>query len=245
MHLQLGEVSALVVSSPSMAREFLKTHDLSFAQRPQVLAGRVAAYNDLDIAFSPYGEYWKQMKKVCVLELLSPKRVEYFSSIRHEEVCDLVESIRSSSSSSSSSQSPINLTETLLNLMSTITSRAAFGDKFKFDDEFDLISAVEEGSLLASGFNLADLFPSKKFLESIGQMRAKLEKMHEKVDKILQTLIDNRIKEQMGKESSEESKEEKEDLVLILLRLQQSGTLEIPITIEHVKAVIFVSILSS
>ncbi|CAI0394525.1 unnamed protein product [Linum tenue] len=33
MHLQLGETSNVVVSSPELAREFLKTHDQNFAVR--------------------------------------------------------------------------------------------------------------------------------------------------------------------------------------------------------------------
>lgn len=232
MHLQMGQISAVVVSSPSIAKEVLKTHDLSFAQRPQLLAGKYAAYDDLSIAFAPYGEYWKQMKKVCVLELLSPARVSSFAHIREEEVSNFVESIRSS-------QSLVNLSELLLTLMSIMTSRAAFGEKIKFDDGFDLITGIEEGSEMATGFNLADLFPSFKFLESVGNMRAKLEKIHEKVDKILQALVDNRI-EKMIKE--DDDKIEKEDLIHILLKIKQSGSLKIPITLEHVKAVIFVSI---
>ncbi|KAH0693421.1 hypothetical protein KY285_020518 [Solanum tuberosum] len=56
MHLQLGEVSAVVVTSPDMAKEVLKTHDIAFASRPKLLAMDIICYDRCDIAFSPYGE---------------------------------------------------------------------------------------------------------------------------------------------------------------------------------------------
>ncbi|XVF77121.1 hypothetical protein PTKIN_Ptkin14bG0015200 [Pterospermum kingtungense] len=47
------------------------------------------SYNGTDIAFSPYEDYWRRLRKICVLEMLSPKRVQSFSPIRDEEVSQL------------------------------------------------------------------------------------------------------------------------------------------------------------
>ncbi|PHU05387.1 Cytochrome 71D6 [Capsicum chinense] len=54
----------VVVSSVNMAREVLKTHDLAFASRPKLLSLDIICYKCTNIAFSPYGEYWRQMRKV-------------------------------------------------------------------------------------------------------------------------------------------------------------------------------------
>jgi cytochrome P450 len=116
-----------------MANEFMKTHDLAFVQRPLFLAPRIFTYGGSDIAFSPYCDYWRQMRKVWVLELLSTKRVRSFSSLREEEVDNLIESIHSSS------ESLINFAEHIFTLTSTIICRAAFGSKCKDQDAFLLL----------------------------------------------------------------------------------------------------------
>ena len=169
------------------------------------------------------------MRKVCVLELLSAKRVQSFSSLREEEVDNLIESIRSSSGSL------INFSEHIFTLTSTIISRAAFGSKCKDQDAFLLLA--KEMIPLAGGFELADYFPSQKFVHVISGMKAKLEKIHRKTNKILENIIDEHRKNQMSASA------EQEDLVDVLLGLQQSGTtLEFPITTNNIKAVILISI---
>eukprot|EP01018_Ginkgo_biloba_P005218 Gb_05138 [translate_table: standard] len=86
MYLHLGSIPTVVVSSPVMAKEFLKTHDAIFASRPTTfLAGKYLSYDFKDVALAPYGPYWRHMKKLCTLELLSPKRIDSFRSVREEE----------------------------------------------------------------------------------------------------------------------------------------------------------------
>ena len=57
MHLQLGQVSNIIISSPEAAKEVMKTHDINFATRPFVLAASIIFYNLKDIAFTPYGDH--------------------------------------------------------------------------------------------------------------------------------------------------------------------------------------------
>ncbi|KAK8542629.1 hypothetical protein V6N12_015218 [Hibiscus sabdariffa] len=94
MHLQLGQVSTVVVSSPEMAMEIMKTHDLVFAYRPFLVVAMITTYGCTNIAFSPLGNYWRHLRKICTEELLSAARVDSFGSIREEEVLNLVETIK-------------------------------------------------------------------------------------------------------------------------------------------------------
>lgn len=103
MHLQLGEVSHIVVSSAEIGKEMMKTHDINFSQRP--FLHLVGKYFSVDIAFAPYGGYWRMLRKICTEELLSAKRVQSFRSIREEEVSNLVGYLHANSGS------PINLSK--------------------------------------------------------------------------------------------------------------------------------------
>ncbi|KAF3642850.1 Premnaspirodiene oxygenase [Capsicum annuum] len=99
MHFEVGEVSAIIATSAEVANQVPKTHNLAFACRPKFMGIDIICYGSRDIAYIPYGEYWRQMCKICLMELLSAKNVRPFSSIRHDEVVCLIDSIRYSSSS--------------------------------------------------------------------------------------------------------------------------------------------------
>nr|AFK45297.1 unknown [Lotus japonicus] len=223
MHLQLGESSTVVVSSPDMAKEIMKTHGLAFAQRPELLSPKILAYGSTDIAFAPYGDYWRQMRKICTLELLSAKRVQSFSFIREDEVAKLIQSIHLSASAGS----PFNLSKSVFSLVNTFLSRVVFGKKSECEDE--LLSLIKKAVELTAGFDVAELFPSFKPLHLITRMEAKLENMHKKLDKIFDSIV-NEHQSDHGKG---------ENLVDVLLRMQHSGNLYIPITVNNIKAVIW------
>nr|GFB69920.1 cytochrome P450 71AV8-like [Tanacetum cinerariifolium] len=162
----LGEVSAILVSSPSVAKEIMKTHDLSFADRPKLLVVEIVNYNYTDIAFAPYGEYWRQIRKICILELLSAKKVRSFQSTREIESWNLVKVLANDSSKT------VNLTEKIFTLMNTITCRATIGSRCK--DQEQLLPLIDELISLASGFDVSDLFPSIKILHRVTGMRNRL-----------------------------------------------------------------------
>jgi Cytochrome P450 len=92
-HLTLGFIPTVVISSAQLAREVMRTHDLTMASRPQLQAARILFYGCTDIAFAPYGPYWRHVRKICILELLSQHRVELFAPVRATEAQCMVSRI--------------------------------------------------------------------------------------------------------------------------------------------------------
>ncbi|GMP65082.1 hypothetical protein CsSME_00026043 [Camellia sinensis var. sinensis] len=227
MHLRLGEVSTIVVSSPETAEQVMKTHDLIFAQRPYLLASRIISYNSTNICFAPYGDYWRQLRKICITEALSSKRVETFRGIREEEAMNFVRDI------SLNTGSAINLSKRIFSHTYGVTARAAFGKKSRDQEEF--IEAMDEVLKLFGGFSVADMYPSVKLLQVMSGMRRKLEKLHKRVDQILENIVNEHRERKMERESG---RGEAEDLVDVLLRVQKGGELEFPLTDDNIKAVI-------
>ncbi|KAE8702326.1 Cytochrome P450 71D11 [Hibiscus syriacus] len=229
MHLQLGELSTVVVSSAQMAKEVLITHGVVFAGRPYVAAIDAVTYGSRDISMAPYGNYWRHVRKICTVELLTAKRVQSYESIRQEEVSALVKSV------SSNQRSPVNLSKQIFSLTYRITSRAAFG--YTSDGHESYSEVVEKLTKLGSGFGLADMYPSFRMLEHISGMKQKVEALFQQSDRILQGIIDeHRTRLETGKTGEEE--EAKEDLVTALLKIQQLGGLEFPLADQEIKAIV-------
>lgn len=224
MHLQMGETSTVVVSSPEFAAEIMKTHDTIFAYRPALVVPRITTYEYTDIAFAPYGSYWRQLRKICMSELLSASRVSSFQSIRAEEVSKLIKSVAQANDGSV----PVNLG-------GTITARAAFGKQCKDQEAF--ISIISTYTKISSGFVISEFFPSLKVLDIVLGTWRKVEKIHGEADRIFENIInDHRESRAKAKGTSVDAEE---DLVDVLLRLQEEG--QFTLTDNNIKAVIMVS----
>ncbi|KAF7831302.1 cytochrome P450 71D10 [Senna tora] len=231
MHIKLGGLSTIVVSSPEMAKEVMKTHDTIFANRPYLLAADIITYGSKGMSFSPYGSYWRQMRKVCTFELLTPRRVGSFRPIREEEVSDLVKDIALSEGSL------FNLSKRINSLAYGTTSRIAFGGKSKDQEAF--IGVMKEVLKVVSGFSLADLYPSLGVLQVLTGLRSKAEKLHQEIDRILEKIVrDHRERSSEMEEASCDQNGIREDVVDVLLKLQKQDNLEHPLSDTIIKATI-------
>lgn len=76
--LRFGSVPVVVISSRDAAEEVLKVHDLECCSRPETVGTRTISYNCKGIGFMPYGEEWKAMRKLAVVELFSIKKTTVF-----------------------------------------------------------------------------------------------------------------------------------------------------------------------
>ncbi|QHO26567.1 hypothetical protein S83_021551 [Arachis hypogaea] len=223
IHMQLGETPAIVISSPEIAKLLFKTHDTAFAQRPQFPAIEALTYGWSDLAFSPYGNFWKQVRKICTVELLSAKRVRSFKFIRMEEVSSLVRSVSMNVGSS------INLTEMFLNMSYSIIARVIFGKKTKDQDAY--VSIIKETLTSSSlAFGVSNLFPSQKWLHVISGVECKVKEMHRTCDKVLDDIIDEATSKIDGDGDG--------SLLCILLRLKENGACEFQLTNDNIKAIL-------
>ncbi|KAG8502828.1 hypothetical protein CXB51_000471 [Gossypium anomalum] len=186
MHLQLGELPHVVVSSPEAAKEVMKTHDINFANRPFLLGAEIVLYNLSDIGFAPYGSHW-----------------------REEEVSSLITSIFCNTGSE------INLGEMLCNLSYNITLRTALAGRCKLQHE-TLIPILKEFIDALGGFSITDLFPSVKFLPMISGMKAKLERFHHDLDVMLKSIIEERRASNTNLGNSDDETDDLLDVLLNL-----------------------------
>ncbi|TMW81534.1 hypothetical protein EJD97_009088 [Solanum chilense] len=127
--LKFCSTPVVVISSAKLAKEVMKTQDLTFCSRPSTLCQKKFSYNGQDIASSPYNDNWKELRKICVVHLFSPKKVQYFVPIREDEVSRMIKEISQQAVTSRTT----NLSSILISLTTTIICRVAFG--IRYDEE--------------------------------------------------------------------------------------------------------------
>nr|XP_015882403.2 cytochrome P450 71AP13-like [Ziziphus jujuba var. spinosa] len=228
LFLQLGEIPTVVVSSARLAKEVLKTNDLALCSRPQIFSAKHLFYNCTDIVFSPYGAYWRHIRKICILELLSAKRVQSYSFVREEEVARLIRRIADSHPGTT------NLTKMLGLYANDVLCRTAFGRDFSGGGEYDkhgFQKMLEEYQELLGGFSLGDFFPSMEFIHSLTGMKSRLQETFRRFDHLFNQILNEHL-------SPMREKEEHKDLVDVLLDIQKNSSLEMPLTMDNVKAII-------
>nr|XP_048329053.1 cytochrome P450 71AP13-like [Ziziphus jujuba var. spinosa] len=228
LFLQLGQIPTVVVSSARLAKEVLKTHDLALCSRPQFFSAKHLLYNCTDVAFSPYGAYWRHIRKICILEVLGAKRVQSYRFVREEELARLVHRIADSYPGTT------NLSKFLETYANNIICRVAFGRDFS-EGEYDqhgLQKTLVEFQELLGGLSLGDFFPSmEEIIHSFTGMKSRLQKTFRRFDLLLDQIVNEHL-------NPMREKEEHKDLVNVLLDIQKNRSLEMPLTMDNAKAII-------
>ena len=231
MHLRLGMVPTIVVSSPQAAKLFLKTHDLVFASRPPNEASKHISYEQKSLAFAPYGSYWRNIRKMCTLELLSNLKINSFKSMRKEELDLLIKFIQEAAHE----HVAVDLSAKVSSLSADMSCRLVFGKKY-MDKEFDergFKSVIQEGMQLTATPNLGDYIPYVAPLDLQG-----LTQRMKAVGKIFDAFLEKTIDEHV--QSKDENKTN--DFVDVMLGFMGSEQSEYRIERPNIKAIILVII---
>ncbi|KAK9066859.1 hypothetical protein SSX86_014182 [Deinandra increscens subsp. villosa] len=187
LHLKMGFSHTIAVSSPEMAREILQVQDHIFSNRPATVAITYLTYDRVDMAFSDYNPFWRQMRKLSVMKLFSRRRAESWDSVR-DEVDSMVKS------TAISSGTPVNLGELVFGLTHDIIYRAAFGST-SHDDKEEFIKILQEYTKLFGAFNLADFIPWLGFIDPAG-LNTRLPAARSALDRFIDKIIDEHLRKE-------------------------------------------------
>ncbi|CAJ2636927.1 unnamed protein product [Trifolium pratense] len=184
MSLKLGKIPTIIVSSPKSAEQFLKTHDNIFASRPKLQVSEHMFYGGKGLGLAPYGAYWRNMKKLCTLHLLSGSKVEMFAPLRSEEVRMLLESVEKAMTLGE----VVNLTEMVGEVIANITYKMVLG--YNKDSDLDLKGLIRDAMNLAGTFNLADFLPWLTIFDLQG-LTSRMKKTSKAFDQIVEKIIND------------------------------------------------------
>ncbi|GMH21510.1 hypothetical protein Nepgr_023352 [Nepenthes gracilis] len=232
MLLHLGNKPTLVVSSASATQQIMKTHDLIFSNRPHLSMPDRLLYNGKDVGFAPYGEYWKQMRSVVVLQLLSSKRVQSFRAIRREEVALMMEKI------GRLIPFPMNLSKLLITLTNDMVCRVAFGRKYsgEEDDAANFQEILRRYSELLGTFYFGDYIPRLAWIQRVNGFDAKVSRVAKDFDRLLEGILEEHMDRQNKQKNDDKKGDMAKDFVDVLLEIQTDNTVGFQIDRDSIKA---------
>ncbi|KAK9938214.1 hypothetical protein M0R45_014967 [Rubus argutus] len=240
MMLHLGSRPVLVISSAEAASQIFKTHDLIFSDKPKLIFSEKILYNYNDIVSAPYGEYWRQLRSICVLNLLSNTRIRSFRAVRQEETKLMISNILQSSSSNSSS-SVLNLSEMFMKLTNDVICKVAMGRKYSDgrEDGGKMFTKLS-GDLteIFTRVNIGDYIPWLAWFTRISGLDAQLDKLAKQADEFLEMVVQEHMDKSKSGNDGMNNNEDHKDFVDVLLAVQKENALGFPIDRVGIKAII-------
>ncbi|XVF64146.1 hypothetical protein PTKIN_Ptkin09bG0144300 [Pterospermum kingtungense] len=212
--LHFGSRPVLVVSSPSAAEECFTRNDIIFANRPGLLIGKHLGCNHTSLAWAPYGENWRNLRRIASIEILSATRLQMLCSIRNDELKSLIRKLLDNQNE------PVELRKaffelTLNVMMGMIAGKRYYGDKLEDVEEARRFREIHvETFKLSAEINIGDFLPWVKSRE----LEKKLIECQSKRDEFMQDLIEQHRKRMMNNCDAKRKK----TMIEVLLSLQES-----------------------
>ncbi|KAL5553608.1 hypothetical protein UlMin_041009 [Ulmus minor] len=242
MAFSVGFTRFVIASKPDTAKEILNSS--AFADRPV----KESAYGLLfhrAMGFAPYGDYWRNLRKLSATHLFSPKRISAFEGFRSETSLKMVQKIGSLMVEKGEVEvKKVLHFGSLNNVMMTV-----FGRSYEFEggEGEELEKMVSEGYDLLGIFNRSDHFPLLGWLDLQG-VRTRCGLLVPKVNAFVGKIIEeHRLRRVNGQERVGDfvdvlldlEKNEKlsdSDMIAVLWEMIFRGTDTVAILLEWVLA---------
>ncbi|CAI0455245.1 unnamed protein product [Linum tenue] len=204
--------------------------DLARKHGPDVMRLQLGEVPHIVVSSS---EAARELRKICVAEVLGAARVRYFRPIREDAVADLIRRM------AAHGEATVDLSKELFRLTCRVACGTVLGKAEEMDNGFIMKMVGTTVDVLA-GFRLSDLFPSLKFLPVVSGYKAKLRKLHVEMEAMLDGIIDDHKQKRATRAAAAGGGEYREDLVDVLLNLQESGDPHFKLTMDNIKGVTLV-----
>ncbi|XP_038704083.1 cytochrome P450 CYP82D47-like [Tripterygium wilfordii] len=219
--IQVGLFPALVISSWEVAKELFTTNDVAVSSRPRLIAGKLLSYDYAGFGFAPYGAFWRDIRKIISVELLSNRRLELLKHVRASEVENSVKELHKQWTKNKSDSGHVLVEmrqwfgDINLNvIVQMIAGKRYFGASADEKEARRCQKAFREFFHLAGLFVLRDAVPFLGWLDFGG-----FEKAMKKTGKELDSIIEEWLEEHRKKRESGETADSQKDFMDVLLSM--------------------------
>ncbi|PPR90378.1 hypothetical protein GOBAR_AA30302 [Gossypium barbadense] len=222
--IKLGVHRALVVSDWEIAKACLTTNDKAFASRPKLANSELMGYNGAMLGFAPYGPYWRQMRKIATIELLSNHRLELLKHVRESEVKTSLQQLyelwnkkRSANSDKVLMQMKGWFKEVTLNVIMRIIVGKRIPNSSEGGEHLKWKKSMDDFFVLSGKFLISDALPFLRWLDIGGDL-----KCMKKTAKQLDQVVQGWLREQKQKRAENKANGE-EDFMGVMLSIPSDG----------------------
>ncbi|XP_058222410.1 cytochrome P450 81Q32-like isoform X2 [Rhododendron vialii] len=219
--LWLGWRPVLVISTPSAIEECFTKNDIIFANRPLFPSTRLLEKGSL--VMSPYGPYWRNLRRFAASEIFSSARIQMTSRIRADEVRCLAKKLFARGN-----RKPAEVNSLFYVLTFNIMMKMVSGERYFEGDELESekgrveFNDIKQTFAPLSGPAVGDFFPFLEFLSNVIG-RVKSERLQRKRDAFMQNLVDaQRRRKKRSCPVTEEGDEKRKNIIDVMLMLQES-----------------------
>ncbi|OMO99964.1 Cytochrome P450 [Corchorus olitorius] len=197
--LKFGSRLVVTVSSPSAVEECFTKNDIVLADRPKLLMGKHLGYNYTNMVASPYGDHWRNLRRIGAIEIFSTTRLNMFVNVRKDEIRLLLKKL---SRNSLGDFAQVELKSALSDLTFNNIVRMLAGKRYYGEDVADEAEAVQFRELIAEVFeysgatNPSDFLPILNWIN--GKYVNKVKKLAKTMDGLLQRMVDDNRSKQQG-----------------------------------------------
>ncbi|KAL0726186.1 hypothetical protein Bca4012_022279 [Brassica carinata] len=196
--LRFGSRRVVVISSSSLVQEaFTGQNDIILSSRPFQLTAKYVAYNYTTVGTAPYGDHWRNLRRICALEILSSNRITDFLHIRKDEIRRMLTRLsRDTTHSDDGSRfaqvelEPLFSDLTFNNIVRMVTGKRYYGDDVNNKEEAELFKKLVHDIAMYSGANHSrDYLPVLKLFGN--KFEDEVKALGKSMDEILQRLLDD------------------------------------------------------
>ncbi|KAK6237718.1 hypothetical protein QUC31_003187 [Theobroma cacao] len=191
--LRVGSRLLVVVSSPSAVQECFTKNDIVLANRPRFVMGKYVGYNYTTLGLAPYGDHWRNLRRLATIEIFSSNRLNMSLDIRTDEVNRL---LRRLCQVSANGFAKVELKSMFSELTFNVVMRMIAGKRYFGDD---VSGNYEEGrrfrEIIKERFELAvssypgDFLPILQLVDYNGYIR-RITRLGNEADELMQGTID-------------------------------------------------------
>ncbi|XVF72293.1 hypothetical protein PTKIN_Ptkin12aG0108600 [Pterospermum kingtungense] len=209
---RLGVFPALIVNNHEAVKGCFTTNDRVLASRPRSNAGIYQGYDHAGFGFAPYGEYWREMRKLAMLELLSSRRLEKLKYVQLSEVNAFIKHLYSFCKKNEQNPDPkISISHkfealALNTIIRLIASKRYFSHAGGQDDEeAEHVTKVIKDFMYVSGLIApAEVIPFLGWMDSIFMGQVKPMK---RVAKEIDSIVGRWVEEHKSKSEPDDSQD--------------------------------------